>query len=117
MRRPDYQPSLRRGRATTALLFLTVAAFLWLWLGWAAGVEAPREQVRAKAALCQALGVSSLALSADCTATRNMTEGICACLADMPGGYCYHTSCDTVGSPKQLEPTTYEMTIRPKPGR
>lgn len=116
MPRPDDQPSVRRGRVTALGLAAAVTALLALWLGWAARVQAPPEQIRAKAVLSQALGMSSLALSADCTATRNMTEGICACLSDMPGGYCYHTSCDTVGSPKRLEPTTYEMTILPKHG-
>ena len=94
-----------------------VVAFLLLWRGAIVAMQPKPEQIRAKAALSQALGMSSLALSADCTATRNMTEGVCACLSDMPGGYCYHTSCDTVGSPKRLEPLAYEMTVLPASAR
>ncbi len=53
-------------------------------------------------ALLQVLGMARLAISADCTATVDITEGLCGCLGDVPGGYCYHTSCDLVDLPEVL---------------
>jgi hypothetical protein len=50
--------------------------------------------------LIQAMGFIGPALSSECTATRNpILESVCACLGDLPGGYCYHLSCGIVGIP------------------
>ena len=54
----------------------------------------------ASSLLIQATGFIGPALSSECTATRNpILESICACLGDLPGGYCYHLSCGIVGIP------------------
>ena len=54
--------------------------------------------------LIQAIGFVGPALSSECTATRNpILESICACLGDLPGGYCYHLSCGIVGTPVMAE--------------
>jgi hypothetical protein len=55
-------------------------------------------------ALIQATGYIGPAISSECTATRNpILEAICACLGDLPGGYCYHLSCGIVGIPVMPE--------------
>jgi hypothetical protein len=59
--------------------------------------EAQRSQ---KVAVLKLLGVASLSLSSDCISTRNPIEGIYGCLSDIPGGYCYHTSCDIICVPE-----------------
>ena len=54
--------------------------------------------------LIQATGFVGPALSSECTATRNpVLESVCACLGDLPGGYCYHLSCGIVGVPVMTE--------------
>jgi hypothetical protein len=51
----------------------------------------------ASSLLIQATGFIGPAISSECTATRNpILESICACLGDLPGGYCYHISCGIV---------------------
>jgi len=55
---------------------------------------------RATSAVLRSVGFVGLALSSECTATRNpVLEQICACLGDIPGSYCYHVSCAIVGIP------------------
>lgn len=54
--------------------------------------------------LIKATGYIGPAISSECTATRNpVLESICACLGDLPGGYCYHLSCGIVGVPVMAE--------------
>lgn len=54
--------------------------------------------------LIKAAGYIGPAISSECTATRNpILESICACLGDLPGGYCYHLSCGIVGVPVMTE--------------
>jgi len=55
---------------------------------------------KASSALIESIGFSGLTVSSECTATRNpILEPTCACLGDLPGGYCYHLSCGIVGIP------------------
>jgi hypothetical protein len=52
----------------------------------------------ATSAVLRSIGFTGLAISSECTATRNpILETICACLGDLPGSYCYHESCSIVG--------------------
>jgi len=64
--------------------------------------------------LIQAIGFIGPALSSECTATRNpILESVCACLGDLPGGYCYHLSCGIVGVPVAAEqPNQIQITHR-----
>lgn len=43
--------------------------------------------------------IASPAASSDCISARNLLEGVYGCLGDVPGGYCYHGSCDIVAMP------------------
>jgi hypothetical protein len=63
------------------------------------GESAAVERETALRALAQSLGFASLAVSADCTLVRSLTEGLAGCLGDVPGGYCTFTSCDIVARP------------------
>ena len=71
----------------------------------------PANEATVRAALLQSLGLSSLAISADCTASRSLVEGVCGCLSDVPGGYCYHSSCDIVGAPKAQAAHVYSIKV------
>jgi hypothetical protein len=68
------------------------------------------ERQTASRALAQALGFASLAVSADCTLVRSLTEGLAGCLGDVPGGYCTFSSCDVVARPDL--PTNYDSRLR-----
>jgi hypothetical protein len=63
------------------------------------GESAAAERKTALRSLAQTLGFASLAVSADCTLVRSLTEGLAGCLGDVPGGYCTFTSCDIVARP------------------
>jgi hypothetical protein len=63
------------------------------------GEAAAAERQTALRALGQSLGFASLAVSADCTLVRSLTEGLAGCLGDVPGGYCTFSSCDIVARP------------------
>lgn len=66
--------------------------------------------------LIQATGFIGPALSSECTATRNpVLESVCACLGDLPGGYCYHLSCGIVGVPVMAEqPNQIHVVYQPR---
>lgn len=52
--------------------------------------------IQARRVVVQALGITSLALSDECSSTRNPLEGLCGSMSDIPGSYLYHTDCDLV---------------------
>ena len=92
-----------------------VAAFLLL-ASWSNHAAAAREDKKAGISrIVQVIGLSSLALTTDCTATRSLVEGICGCLGDIPGGYCYHTACDVVANPGFLDQDLFRLTINKLP--
>jgi len=58
----------------------------------------------AKEAVCKVIGMPSLVLSIECSATRNpILENVCECLGDLPGGGCYHEDCSLVTPPSARE--------------
>jgi hypothetical protein len=78
---------------TVALTVFNVSNALYSELSWTT-------LSKSSSVLIQATGFIGPALSSECTATRNpILESICACLGDLPGGYCYHLSCGIVGVP------------------
>jgi len=96
-------------------LVLTAFIFLVLNLGHSCYSEVVWSTYsRAASALVQSVGFTGLSLSSECTATRNpILEPTCACLGDMPGGYCYHLSCGIVGIPVMTEePNQIEVVHR-----
>lgn len=74
------------------------------------GEAAAAERRTASRALAQSLGFASLAVSADCTLVRSLTEGLAGCLGDVPGGYCTFTSCDIVARPDL--PTDFDSRLK-----
>jgi hypothetical protein len=101
-------------RAAPAIVLMSVCLLITLLameLGVVSLKGADVADLRARSALLQTLGISSLAVSSECTASRSLVEGLCGCLGDVPGGYCYHTSCDIVGAPQAQEEDLYAMEI------
>lgn len=68
-------------------------------------------QRRQKESVLRLLGIASLSLSSDCISTRNPIEGIYGCLSDIPGGYCYHSSCDIVCVPELPDDFSFILKI------
>jgi hypothetical protein len=74
-----------------------VTAVLFSGFSWSSRSEASDM-------LIQTVGYVGPAISSECTATRNpVLESVCACLGDLPGGYCYHLSCGIVAVPVMEE--------------
>lgn len=67
------------------------------------------ENLMAKTALLDLLGMPMIAASDECTGTKNSLEGLCGCLSEIPGGYCYHTDCDTTSTPEILAIDRYSL--------
>lgn len=53
------------------------------------GLDGEAEAIR----LFSALGFPATPISTDCSGDRAPLEGVCSCLDDVPGGYCYHIDC------------------------
>ena len=70
--------------------------------------------IQARNAVVQVLGITSLALSDECSSTRNPLEGLCGSMSDIPGAYLYHTDCDLV-EPSLFPPETrYRLKVERK---
>ncbi len=61
--------------------------------------------------LIQMVGPCSLSLSPECSGARNMTDGICGMMSDIPAGYCCHRQCDSAGPPYLPERYLYRMRV------
>ena len=66
---------------------------------------------RARIQLLSLLAAPVLAISADCSSTKDITDGLSGCLGDTPASYCYHSSCDTVCLPSPSSQETYALKI------
>jgi hypothetical protein len=69
--------------------------------------------VCARQAVVQTLGITSLALSFECSTTRNPLEGICGSMSDVPGAYLYHTDCDLIYPAFFPLQTRYRLEVMP----
>jgi hypothetical protein len=65
----------------------------------------------ARAAIVRMLSVATIAHGSDCISTRNLLEGIYGCLGDVPGGYCYHSSCDVICAPDFPDEDVFTLRI------
>jgi hypothetical protein len=81
------------------LIAVLVGAVALSVAGHRAREAADVEQRVTLRALAQSIGFASLAVAADCTLSRSLTEGLAGCLGDVPGGYCTFSSCDIVARP------------------
>jgi hypothetical protein len=103
----------KEGRlALTGLASGTVLASLALYKLCtfnAAGLEA----TKAKILLSETLGSPFMALATDCTAPGKLVAGLAECLGDIPGGYCYHTSCDVIQAPCLTLDQPFKVAILP----
>lgn len=68
-------------------------------------------------AFLSVVSASSLACSSDCTSTRNVLEGVYGCLSDIPGGYCFHSSCDVISLPEVSDVEVFQITVAKKDSR
>jgi hypothetical protein len=66
---------------------------------------------KARVELLTLLAAPVLAISADCSSTKDITDGLSGCLGDTPASYCYHSSCDTVCLPSPSAQETYALRI------
>lgn len=80
------------------------------------GTRLETRALAARIAILQSLGIDTLAIHSECDSTRAPADGVCACLTDIPGGYCYHTGCEVVGLPPVLEDEQYRITIAAREG-
>ena len=70
------------------------------------------EEIEVRKVYFQLLSISHLASCNDCVSTRNLLEGVYGCLSDMPGGYCYHSSCDVVLAPDFPENEILNLVVK-----
>lgn len=104
----------KEGRlALTSLGISAVLAILALY-GLCGFKAAGFEATEAKVYLSETLGSPFMALAADCTAPGKLVSGLSECLGDIPGGYCYHTSCDIVQAPCLALEQPFKAYIVPK---
>ena len=95
MKKPTIGPGAR-----ILLLIAALVSAVILWVAAHRLTEAAAGERRgAMRALAQTMGFATLAVSADCTLGRSLTEGLAGCLGDVAGGYCTFASCDIVARP------------------
>lgn len=99
------------GRLAVIVLSALVVAAVSLALALDSTRMGQASVLGSRRAILQSLGVDSLAILSDCNATRKPADGSCACLSDIPGGYCYHTDCDLVGIPSVAQDDSYQLRI------
>lgn len=108
---------MRSSRKLTVSFVGLLCAFAVLLACARARYPDSRETLEARGALVRMLSVASLAQSGDCISARNLLEGINGCLGDVPGGYCYHDSCDVVCAPDFQEADIFIVTVIPGEAR
>jgi len=97
-------------------LFFTIIILLGITCG---GIFSSRRRyqrnaftIMAREAVLQTLGLSSLALSYECSATRNpVIEGVCPSMSDIPGSYLYHSDCDMISPPRFSKAEIYRLEV------
>jgi hypothetical protein len=95
------------------ILILSLAALFVLNASKKAGFRA----TQAKLYLNETLGSPFMALATDCSAPGKLVAGLAECLGDIPGGYCYHTSCDVIQAPCLTLDKPFRVAILPVPRR
>ena len=99
-------------------LLLTICGLLLLFCGFTyrnlQRYAVNSKIFKARSAVVESLRISSLALSDECTSTRNPLEGLCGSMSDMPGAYLYHTDCDLMGPSLFPAETSYKIKVRRK---
>ncbi len=66
-------------------------------------------------AVVSTLGGPAVPIIAQCCTSRNLTEGIYARRSDFPGGFCFHSDCDTVFTPRAISENVYKLSIIKRP--
>ncbi len=86
----------RIGWASLGLLAGWLCLFSWLYFSIEQRYARDSQAFLSRQVVIQTLALASLALSAECDASRNPTEGFCNSTFDVPGGYPYHNDCDVI---------------------
>ncbi len=102
---------MHAGRTATICLCVAISLVVIMIASVSGVCNSQANVYGARIALLQALGIDSLAIQSDCDSTRTPANGACACLTDIPGGYCYHSSCDVIGIPPVLEDDQYYFSV------
>ncbi|KPJ53917.1 hypothetical protein AMJ39_02705 [candidate division TA06 bacterium DG_24] len=101
----------KRGLTAALIIVVLIAAVMASFAERRIEGRLEAERLVARRALLQSLGVSSLAVTSECTLVRSLTEGLSGCLGDVPGGYCTYTSCDVVTLPDFETDFAFELRI------
>jgi len=59
----------------------------------------------------RATSIDPVSASYKLSSAISVSQGSCACMADIPGGYCYHQGCDISGFPIPPQAGLYTMRI------
>ena len=62
-------------------------------------------------AVVRSLGVPAIPIFAQCCTSRNLAEGIYARRSDLPGGFCFHSDCDVVVTPRVISENVYTLKV------
>ena len=62
-------------------------------------------------AVVRSLGVPAIPIFAQCCTSRNLAEGIYARRSDLPGGFCFHSDCDVVATPRVISENVYTLKV------
>ena len=57
------------------------------------------------------LGGPAIPIIAQCCTSRNLAEGIYARRSDLPGGFCFHSDCDVVATPRVISENVYTLKV------
>lgn len=104
-------PMEKSGLTVIVLLLFLCASLVACICASHAGFTGGASDREARSAAIQTMGFSSLCLSPECTGARNMTEGICGSMTDIPAGYCCHEMCNVVSPPPLPGRSLYRMEI------
>lgn len=62
-------------------------------------------------AVVRSLGGPAIPIIAQCCTSRNLAEGIYARRSDLPGGFCFHSDCDVVATPRVISENVYTLKV------
>lgn len=69
------------------------------------------KETQMRMAVVKTLGGPAVPIIAQCCTSRNLTEGIYARRSDLPGGFCFHSDCDVVVTPRILSERVYTLKV------
>jgi hypothetical protein len=68
-------------------------------------------ETKTRMALVKSLGGPAIPIIAQCCTSRNLAEGIYARRSDLPGGFCFHSDCDVMVTPRIIAENIYTLKV------